>query len=133
MRRIFFLILALTIVLVVCTGLLLYRPSICPKAAARIVVNAPVASQSTGQARPFAAPEPNQIGAKLRTISSTPNFVQSSEPRLSRSSAIVPGKYAFPIGTDINIGLLKADLLRGFGPPEATVTGSDFGRLHERM
>lgn len=133
MRRIFFLILALTIVLVVCTGLLLYRPSIWPEAAARIGVNSPPPSHSTGRESPFAVPETKQIGAKLRTISSTPNFLQSSEPPLSRSSGIVAGKHAFPTGTEINIGLSKADLLGRFGPPEVTVTGSDFGRLYERM
>ena len=131
MRRIFLFTLALIAVLVACTGLLLLRPSLWREAAARIGV-APVATPSPGERdSPFATPPPTDPPKSPTKMVASPSSDEREPATAQEATPAV--KYPFPIATTINVGTSKSRVVAAFGPPAATVTGADVGRLNERI
>ena len=52
---------------------------------------------------------------------------------VSTAAAVAPPRYRFPLYTDIAVGTGKPAILESFGSPSITVTGSELGRLQERL
>ena len=128
----FMMILALIAVLLACTGLLLLRPSLWPEAAARIGV-APPATPSPGERdSPFATQLPTAPSKSPTKVVASPS-TDEREPATPQTAPPGPANYPFPIATAINVGTSKSDVVAAFGPPAATVTGADVGRLNERI
>jgi len=132
MRRIFLLIFALIVVLVACTGLLLYRPSVWPAAAARIGAS-PFGSPPADRESPFAMPEPKPTVTIVPTPVPPSDAAQWAKPVSPENAVSASVEYRFPTRTDIRVGTSKPEILASFGPPQATVTGADRGQLQERM
>ena len=132
MRRIFLFSLALIVVLVACIGLLLYRPSLWPKAAARLGVTVPEFVPAE-RANPFATPEAKEASNKLPTPVAPSAATLASEVRSPEPPGTASANYRFPTRADIRVGTSKPDILANFGPPQATVTGADRGQLQERL
>jgi hypothetical protein len=133
MRRIFFLVLALVVALLGCTVVLLFRPSLWPEAAARIGATTAEAPRAAERRSPFTTPDAKQVGPKRPLLLSAFESRREPEPAAFRSATSEPVKYPFPMGTEINVGTLKSEVLASFGPPDILVTGADLGRLHERI
>ena len=133
MRRIFAVVFALVIVLVAYMGLLLYRASLGPEAAAPIGAAPSDALAAADRESPFTTPEPKETSNKLPMRLEPSEPKQEPEVALPKEEAIVSMKYPFPRRADITVGTSKPEILAIFGPPEATVSGTEGGQLQERL
>jgi len=133
MHRLFAIILAFILLLVACIGLLLYRPSLWPAAAARIGVVPSEAPPATDRESPFSMPlHKETTNARPRSLP-TPDTAQATASIQNQGATLVSLPYRFPTRAEITIGAAKADIVAAFGPAAVSVTGADRGQLQERM
>jgi len=133
MRRVIYPVLTLVIVLLVATGLFVFRQSWLPEVTARIGGTA--ATDSRGGAdrtSPFVkAAKDNAV--KHSTAVDRPMPQQEpvvSEPAGQPATQV---SYPFPEASEVLAGTQKTAILATFGPPEVMVTGADFGRLNQKF
>jgi hypothetical protein len=131
MRRIFFFTLSLIAILVACTGILLFRPSLWPQAAARIGATVAEAPRAADRDSPFAKAE-SQAALNRKPVVLA---VATAQPEAAPPQTVIPlrAEYPFPTRADISLDTSKPDIVANFGPPQVSVTGADRGQLQERM
>jgi hypothetical protein len=128
--------LALIAVLLVGLGLMALHPAQLPPWASAISSAITLRSEPARAADPshpsHPPPKPPESMKRRAAVKEVPR-TENPGTGLSARTAPERSPFPFPLAQQIVTGTPKADLLKSFGPAEATVTGADLGRLHERL
>ena len=134
MRGLFNAVVALIVMLLAGIGLLLFRPSWWPQESASFF-QAKAKSESAvpaERASPFTPPEPRD-GTKRPTPTNEPVRREDPETGPPPRPTSAQTSSHFPLESEIVAGTPESVVQATFGPPEAIVSGSDLGRLQERL
>ncbi len=133
MRGLSFIVLALIAMLLVGgVVLVIHPPSWLPQASAILSGVSSHASSDQGADRKAPAPEPPPAPKRhMRTKDLPPS--KAEEASIPAPPMQPRSLYHFPLASEIATGSTRADILSTYGPPEATITGADLGRLQERL
>jgi hypothetical protein len=135
MHRMFYPIVALTVVLVGGIVWLIARPpswwSQVSATFSSITARSPNAKSAP---RPSPTEKPNPLGRKKASPAGQSDWKAEVVDSMPTASAPTPtDRYSFPVPQDILLGTVRSVILTRFGPPGATVTGADVGQLRERF
>jgi len=132
MRGLSFIVLALIAMLLVgAVILVIHPPSWLPQASAILSGVSSHASSDQGADRKAPAPEPPPVRRHAKPEAVPP--AETHEASIPAPSVHTNPTYRFPLAPEIVTGSTRADILSAYGPPEATITGADLGRLQERL
>jgi len=133
MQRASDLLLTLLIGLLVCAGVIIFRPAWWSAIESNVAgafskSRPPIAAELQN---PFAKSEPKAPAKGHRT----PKRESAEVVRTVSSVVTAPAeaRFPFPIETDIPSGTPKSRLLGAFGSPQFRVTGTDVGSLQEQL
>jgi len=88
---------------------------------------------SSDQSADRKAPAPQPPPAKRHARSQALPPAETHDESIPAPSVHTSSIYRFPLAPEIVAGSTRADILNTFGPPAATITGADLGRLQERL
>jgi hypothetical protein len=127
MRQVMYPVLALLLALAGCVGVLLFRQTLWPDVSAKIGVGTVVSNTKLTDKK-------SPLGSASRTATGRPARHEASEIELPAAKPTSRHmNYPFPVSEEVKVGLSKSAVVATFGPPEATATGADHGRLQERL